>query len=100
MQNITIGRYKPSEPLEIPGVAGVPGISVDVAAVFDGWIEGTRDDGSTWIMWLDALGNPLVYFPDREADGAVIGEGIDLSRPGDPLHGEIAPEPDGTDQPS
>lgn len=88
MNNITIGRYKASEHLDIPGVAGVPGISINVAAMFDGWIEGTRDDGSTWIMWLDALGNPLVYFGNREVDGAAIGEGVDLTRPGDPLHGQ------------
>lgn len=72
MQNITIGRYKP-----FPG--DIPESSIDVAELFDGWIEGTRDDGSTWIMWLDAAGNPTTFYPNRDADGGVIGDPIILS---------------------
>lgn len=62
MQRITIERYPDSEQL---GYAG--------------FIEGTRDDGSTWIMWLDDAGSPAVFWGQREPDGAVIGEGVDLS---------------------
>lgn len=72
MQNITIGRYKP-----FPGA--VPESSTDVAELFDGWIEGTRNDGSTWIMWLDAHGNPTTFYPHRDSDGGVIGHPVDLS---------------------
>lgn len=72
MQNITIGRYK-----AFP--EAIPESSTDVAELFDGWIEGIRDDGSTWIMWLDADGNPTVFYPNRDADGGVLGEPVDLS---------------------
>jgi hypothetical protein len=72
MQNVTIGRYKP-----FPGE--VPEGATDVAEIYDGWIEGTRDDGSTWIMWLDANGNPECFWPRRAADGGVEGEPVDLT---------------------
>jgi len=72
MQNITIGRYKPyPEP--------IPAGSTDVADLYDGWIEGIRDDGSTWILWLDAHGNPEVFWARREPDGGVIGDPIRLT---------------------
>lgn len=90
MQNITIGRYKPNAPL-LAGTAGIE-VAIDVSSVFDGWIEGVRDDGSTWIMWLDALGNPTVYYGQRDETGAVVGDPVVLD-PGSPLL-------DGTDQPS
>lgn len=72
MQNITIGRYKPF-------AGAIPEGSTDVADLYDGWIEGTRDDGSTWIMWLDATGNPEVFWARRDDDGGVVGDPIDLS---------------------
>lgn len=64
MQNITIGRYTAPE--------------VESHA-YGGWIEGVRDDGSTWIMFLTDDGSPSSYFARREPDGAVIGEAIDLT---------------------
>lgn len=73
MQNITIGRYKPSG-RELP--EGVH----DVCESYDGWIEGVRDDGSSWIMWLDAHGNPESFSARRDETGAVIGEPIDLTQ--------------------
>ena len=85
MQNITIGRYKPTPGgpfVDLPVPVENDGLVVsttDVSAYFDGWIEGTRDDGSTWIMWLDASGNPTVYYGRRAADGGVEGEPIDLT---------------------
>ncbi|WP_050768121.1 hypothetical protein [Nocardia farcinica] len=80
MQNITIGRYKPSEGTitrvhhDSDGVE----ISREVVNAYAGWIEGVRDDGSRWIMFLDADGNPSSYFGQREPDGAVIGEPVIL----------------------
>lgn len=64
MQNITIGRYSTSE-------ADSHG--------YGAWIEGVRDNGSSWIMFLDADGNPSSYFGAREPDGAVVGEAVPLS---------------------
>lgn len=82
MQNITIGRYKPLDDTHDLGSFGA--VTIPVSSVFDGWIEGTRDDGSTWIMWLDAVGNPLVYYGQRDAEtGAVEGDPVVLS-PGHP----------------
>lgn len=73
MQRITIGRYKaPSD--ELPE-------GVHAASEFhDGWIEGIRDDGTSWIMWLDANGNPEVFYANRDEDGGVDDESmIELS---------------------
>lgn len=76
MQNITIGRYSPLDPGH-PRI--IDGKTVeDVADYFAGWIEGVRDDGSSWIMYLDASGNPESYWARREEDGAVIGDPIAL----------------------
>lgn len=86
MQNITIGRYKPTPggpfsdlPVAVKDDEGTVVSTTDVSAYFDGWIEGVRDDGSTWIMWLDATGNPTTFYPNRDADGGVIGDPIILS---------------------
>lgn len=47
-----------------------------------GLIEGEADDGTRWILWLDQAGMPSVYWPERDREtGAVIGEGIWLTRP-------------------
>jgi hypothetical protein len=82
MQRITIGRYKAAD--DSVHVGSIGGVSIPVSMAFDGWIEGTRDDGSTWIMWLDAVGNPLIFFGQRDAEsGAVEGEPVLLS-PGHP----------------
>ena len=45
-------------------------------------IEGVRDDGTGWIMWLDNNGSPSVYFARRDETGAVISEGVDLESVG------------------
>lgn len=65
MQNITIGRYDHES------------ITMDYA----GWVEGIRNDGSTWIMWLDENGSPTQYFACRDADGGVEGEPVLLTCP-------------------
>lgn len=75
MQNITIGRYRPASDYGIE----VPEGSVDVADEWAGYIEGTREDGSGWILWIDAAGNPSVFYAQREADGGIIEPGIPLS---------------------
>lgn len=81
MQRITIGRYKPSD---LP-VTAEPGVTVtDVADDFDGWVEGVRDDGSSWIMFVDATGNPVNFWPRRDELGGVEGEPIMLT-PADPV---------------
>ncbi|MCW2092482.1 UNVERIFIED_ORG: hypothetical protein M2328_005762 [Rhodococcus erythropolis] len=62
MQNITIGRYE----------------NESIASEFAGWIEGIRNDGSTWIMWLDENDSPTQYFARRDADGGIDGESVAL----------------------
>ena len=86
MQRITIGRYKPTPggpfvDLPEPRVDGEDTVvsTTDVSAYYDGWIEGIRDDGSTWIVWLDATGSPEVFWPRRDENGGVEGEPISLS---------------------
>lgn len=58
MQRVEIGRY----PVPAEGWAG--------------YIEGTRDDGSTWIMFMNENSSPACFYGEREESGAVVGEGI------------------------
>lgn len=62
MSNITIGRY------ESDSVAG-----------FSGWIEGVDNAGQSWITYLGRDGRPVLHWPAREADGAVVGDPITLA---------------------
>jgi hypothetical protein len=59
MSNITIGRYDHES------------ITKDYA----GYIE---PSDKSWIIWLDADGKPCLYYPERDTDGGVTGEGINL----------------------
>lgn len=61
MQRITIERYPNPDDLG-----------------FSGLIEGTRDDGTTWIMWLDEVGSPVLFWADRDESGAAWGDPIRL----------------------
>lgn len=81
MHNITIGRYKPGEAVATRVRHDDDGneIGRETFQAHAGWIEGVRDDGTSWIMFLDAQGGPQVYWGQREADGAVTGEMIDLA---------------------
>lgn len=75
MQNITIGRYSDDEGRVHRDEAGA---IERIEKTHDGWIEGIRDDGSTWIMFLNAAGSPEVYWGQRDPDGGVIGDGLPL----------------------
>lgn len=61
MQRIEIGRY----PVPAQGWAG--------------YVEGTRDDGSTWIMFLDSEGSPAHFYGRREWSGATIGDPVTVT---------------------
>lgn len=81
MQNITIGRYRPGDLTATRVHHDDDGNEVS-RETFDphaGWIEGVRDDGTTWIMFMDAHGSPECFWARRESNGGVIGDGIDLS---------------------
>lgn len=78
MQRITIGRYKPYD-LPVNVNCGDQTVVVDAASIYDGWVSGVRDDGTSWIMWLDSKGNPEVFYPNRDETGAVDGEPIQLA---------------------
>lgn len=82
MQNITIGRYRPASD---SGLIVPPG-SVDVADLYAGWIEGTREDGSGWILWLDAQGSPDVFWGQRDPDGGIVGDPVVLGPERETLH--------------
>lgn len=47
---------------------------------YSGLIEGETDGGHRWIMYIDEQGRPAVFWPERETDGAVVGDGIKLDR--------------------
>lgn len=79
MQNITIGRYSDTTgAVHIHSDAAGNGISRSIERTHAGWIEGTRDDGSTWVMFLDAAGSPEVYWARRDELGGVIGDAVSL----------------------
>ena len=77
MQNITIGRYQRGDFAHLQTEDGTP--ADDIAAHYAGYIEGVRDDGTTWIMYLDAAGSPEIYWGRRDPDGGVIGDGVPLA---------------------
>lgn len=81
MHNITIGRYKPNEAVATRIHCDVDGteVSRELVQAHTGWIEGVRDDGTTWVMFMDDRGNPLMFWPQREPDGTVRGNPIELS---------------------
>lgn len=47
---------------------------------YAGLIEGVREDGTGWIMWLDDHGSPQVFYGARNEDGGVLGDPIILRR--------------------
>ena len=83
MQRITISRFtgdiaKNSSCIltDDDGVDHVEAIEDHYSAV----VEGVRDDGSGWVMFIDADGCPELFWsergPDRVVDGAVVGGGV------------------------
>lgn len=58
MTNMTIGRYDTSV-LEATGATG--------------YIEPAD---ASWIIYLNADGKPYLYWPERDADGAVVGDPV------------------------
>ncbi|WP_280412559.1 hypothetical protein [Nocardia asiatica] len=84
MHNITIGRYKASEGNITRIHVGADGTEVrEVAHSYAGWVEGIREHGTSWILWLDADGSPVMYYGRREPNGAVIGDPVILDADSD-----------------
>lgn len=63
MSNITIGRYDGCSATSPDGEVS------PLTDTWSGWIEGTTDDGKSWITY---------HWPTREESGAVVGEPITL----------------------
>lgn len=59
MSNLTIGRYDHES----------------ITKHFAGYIEPAD---KSWIIYLDADGKPALYWPERDADGGVVGEPVEL----------------------
>ncbi|MFF8327860.1 hypothetical protein ACH49M_21375 [Rhodococcus qingshengii] len=74
MQCIAIGRHEHES----------------VTREYADWIEGIRNDGSTWIMWLDENGSPTQSFAHRDVDGGIEGEAVALSRTSYPPVSDVA----------
>lgn len=55
-----------------------PEVSVPITDEYAGVVEGVRDDGTTWVMYLDAAGSPLVFWSERGVLGEVVGDPISL----------------------
>ncbi|WP_306365332.1 hypothetical protein [Nocardia sp. CC227C] len=58
MRNINIERYEHSS----------------ITKDWSGLIEGIRDDGTSWILFLNADGSPELFWGRRDEGGGVIGE--------------------------
>lgn len=58
MEDIKIGRYSNPDDLG-----------------YTGYIEPVD---RSWVIFLDATGTPSVYWPERDEEGAVVGEPIPL----------------------
>lgn len=69
-QGVTVGTYGPSE----GGDGGTDGQNPLV-----GYIQPAKGNG--WIAWFTKKGDMILY-PNREEDGAVIGEPIRVSHKG------------------
>jgi hypothetical protein len=57
MSNIKVGRYE----------------DPSITRSYAGWIE---PSDRSWIIYTDETGKPSIYFAERDADGAVLGEPI------------------------
>ena len=44
-----------------------------------GLVEGVRDDGTRWVMFLDKVGSPAMFWAVREEDGSVVGDPVFLA---------------------
>jgi len=62
MPNMKIGRYSD--------------VQAETGGQWSGWVE---PDDRSWIIWLDATGKPALYWPERDADGGVIGDPVVLA---------------------
>lgn len=76
MQRITIGRYG-TIPADVPRPAD-PALT-PAQDLYAGWIEGTRNDGSDWVLFMDSNGGPSVLWLHRDEDGGVVGDPVALS---------------------
>lgn len=74
MKRITIERYTQPD----PGVELTDEEISDPGFFYSGCIEGETDDGNRWIMFIAHDGYPEMFWPCREPDGAVMGEGTFL----------------------
>lgn len=92
MNRVTISRFTPGSDMvknsscvltDDDGTEHVEKIEDHYSAV----IEGERNDGSRWIMFVDADGSPELFWSERDPDqivdgvqigGGVIGEPINL----------------------
>lgn len=79
MQRISVERYRADDPsLCCVQEDDQEPRCVPIIEEYAGFIEGVRDDGTRWIMYIDAHGSPQIFWRERDEDGAVIGEGIPL----------------------
>lgn len=78
MKRVSIERYNTA----LEDVPLSDGLDPDRVSLVQDWysglIEGERDDGSTWIMFLDQNGSPQLFWGLRDEDGGVVGDPIRL----------------------
>ena len=77
MNRISVERYRPSDVCGV-SVDDGPEVVVPITSEYAGLVEGVRDDGTSWLMYLDADGSPLVFWSQRGPAGEVIGAPISL----------------------
>lgn len=57
-----------------------------------GLISGETEAGEKWVLFLDADGKPEVYWPERDEDGGVVGDGISMKNAWGALEGHLKPQ--------
>ncbi|MDE1673841.1 hypothetical protein [Nocardia gipuzkoensis] len=81
MQNISIARFKPGEVTTIRTECDADGKELS-RTEFDphgGYVEGSRDDGTRWVVFIAPDGTPQYFYPHRAEDGIVSGDVVFLS---------------------
>lgn len=86
MQRVTISRFTKGSDFALNSTCELTDDDGTVTVVpiesqYSAVIEGDRDDGSRWIMFVDADGSPELFWSERDpdgfdADGNQIGGGV------------------------
>lgn len=70
LPDVKIGRYNPEE---------CWGVGPDGEHLPFGWSGYIEDGAESWILFLDEAGRPKLFWDERDENGGVIGDPIELA---------------------